>query len=188
MLLEAYELAPDGADYVVDTKYRLAALRATGWNGCNLRTPFIRILKRAGLEPWPKLFHTMRSSRETELVNKFSIHKVAAWLGNTPKIALKHYLQVTDEDFQQAAEFERPGVTVPISKSGTVCGTQAAQNAAQQAAATASTEQQETKQAAAAERLMPRDATGCLLLQPAEVELDGLEPTTPALQTRCSPN
>ena len=28
--------------------------------------------------------------------------------GNTPKIALKHCLQVTAEDFQQAAEFERP--------------------------------------------------------------------------------
>jgi len=25
-------------------------------------------------------------------------------------------------------------------------------------------------------------------VQPAKVELDGLEPTTPALQTRCSPN
>ena len=48
--------------------------------------------------------------------------------------------------------------------------------------------QQETKQAAAKQRLMPRDATGCFLVQPAKVELDGLEPTTPALQTRCSPN
>jgi len=25
-------------------------------------------------------------------------------------------------------------------------------------------------------------------VQPVKVELDGLEPTTPALQTRCSPN
>ena len=114
--------------------------------------------------------------------------RLVIWLGNTPQIPLKHYLQVTDEDFQQAAEFERPGVAVPISKSGTVCGTQAAQNAAQQPAAPSSTERQETKQAATAERLMPRDATGCFLVQPAEVELDGLEPTTPALQTRCSPN
>ena len=62
------------------------------------------------------------------------------------------------------------------------------QNPAQQAAAADSTTQQETKQAATRERLMPRDATGCFLVQPAQVELDGLEPTTPALQTRCSPN
>ena len=64
----------------------------------------------------------------------------------------------------------------------------ATQNPAQQAAAADSTEWQETKQAATRERLMPRDATGCFLVQPAQVELDGLEPTTPALQTRCSPN
>ena len=48
--------------------------------------------------------------------------------------------------------------------------------------------QQETKQAAAKQRLMPRDATDCTIVQPVKVELDGLEPTTPALQTRCSPN
>jgi hypothetical protein len=27
---------------------------------------------------------------------------VCDWLGNTPKVAKKHYLQVTDEDFQRA--------------------------------------------------------------------------------------
>ena len=43
------------------------------------------------------------------------------------------------------------------------------------AAAADSTERQETKQAAAKQRLLPRDATGCNGLQPAEVELDGLE-------------
>ena len=29
---------------------------------------------------------------------------VTAWLGNTPKIALKHYLMTTDADFQKAAQ------------------------------------------------------------------------------------
>jgi hypothetical protein len=51
----------------------------------------------------------------------------------------------------------------------------AAQNPAQQAAAPSSTEQQETKQAAAKQRLMPRNATSCTIVQPAKVELDGLE-------------
>ena len=51
----------------------------------------------------------------------------------------------------------------------------AAQNPAQQAAAPSITERQETKQAAARERLMPPNATGCFLVQPAQVELDGLE-------------
>jgi cephalosporin hydroxylase len=33
---------------------------------------------------------------------------VCAWLGNTPKIAMKHYLQVTEEDYKKAAGDE-PG-------------------------------------------------------------------------------
>lgn len=62
-----------------------------------------RILERAGVEPWPRLFHNLRASRETELAGEFPIHVVTAWLGNTPKIAMKHYLQVTDADFERAA-------------------------------------------------------------------------------------
>ncbi len=33
----------------------------------NLRTTFLKIIKRAGLKPWPKLFQNLRSTRETEL-------------------------------------------------------------------------------------------------------------------------
>ena len=62
----------------------------------------MRILKRAGLEPWPRLFHAMRASRETELVREHPIHVVTAWLGNTPQIAMKHYLMVTETDFSKA--------------------------------------------------------------------------------------
>ena len=31
----------------------------------NLRTQLTRIIRHAGLEPWPKLFHNLRASRET---------------------------------------------------------------------------------------------------------------------------
>ena len=65
---------------------------------------FERIIKRAGLEPWPRLFHNLCVSRETELAEQFPIHVVATWLGNTPEIARKHYLQTTDEHFQRALE------------------------------------------------------------------------------------
>lgn len=69
----------------------------------NLRTQMIRILNKAKIEPWPKLFQNLRSTRETELVGMgFRIHVVCAWLGNTPNVASKHYLQVTPEDFQRA--------------------------------------------------------------------------------------
>jgi hypothetical protein len=33
-----------------------------------------------------------------------AIHIVTAWLGNTPRVALKNYLMVTDEDFERATQ------------------------------------------------------------------------------------
>jgi hypothetical protein len=70
----------------------------------NLRQQLKRIIKRAGLEPWPKLFQNLRSSRQTELAEKFAAHLVCAWIGNSEKIARDHYLQVRDADFQKAAQ------------------------------------------------------------------------------------
>jgi len=101
-LEEAWELAPEGAIYVVDERYRKSSNASKGWRNCNLRTYFERIITRAGLEPWPKLFHALRSSRETELAQDFPIHVVTAWLGNTPTIAMRHYLLTTDADFERA--------------------------------------------------------------------------------------
>ena len=100
ILTELFELAPDGSEYVI-TRYRSAAQ--------NLRTQFGRILKRAGVEPWPRLFQNLRASRETELANKYPLHVVTAWLGNTPTVAEKHYLQTTEEHFRQAAAHEGGG-------------------------------------------------------------------------------
>lgn len=102
ILEAAFEAAPEGAVYVVDPKYRKAALGPRGWMNCNLRTTFEKIIKRAGLTPWPRLFHNLRASRETELADRFPIQTVTAWMGNTPRIAMKHYLQVRDEDFDAA--------------------------------------------------------------------------------------
>ena len=101
---EAWEAAEKGQEYVVPSKYRKAALGPEGWRNCNLRTQFERIIRRAGLEPWPRLFHNLRATRETELAGQFPVHVVAAWLGNTPRIALRHYLQVTESDFAKAVQ------------------------------------------------------------------------------------
>ena len=104
ILEEAWELAPEGAVYVVgNDAYRKAADTPVGWRNCNLRTQFGRILKKVGLEAWPRLFHALRASRETELAAEYPIHVVTAWLGNTPKIAMKHYLMTTESDFAKAA-------------------------------------------------------------------------------------
>jgi hypothetical protein len=56
-------------------------------------------------EPWPRLFHNLRGSLETDLFEKFPAHVVVAWLGNSERIALKHYLKVTDNHLAAASTF-----------------------------------------------------------------------------------
>jgi len=83
-----------------------------------------RIIQRAGLQPWPKLFQNLRSTRETELAEQFPIHVVCKWIGNSQPVAVEHYLQLTDEHFERAVCGEQ------------TVGVKAAQNAAQQIAET----------------------------------------------------
>jgi integrase len=89
----------------------------------SLRKTMFRAISLAGVEPWPKLFHNLRATRQTELEGSFPSHVVCSWLGNTKATADKHYLMVTDDHFAQAA-------------------TKAAHNAAQMAAAASSVELQ----------------------------------------------
>jgi integrase len=83
----------DGATYII-AKHR----------GENLRTQFLRILKKAGVEPWEKPFVNLRASCATELVKEYPAHVAAAWLGHSPVVAAKHYLQVREEDFIRAVQ------------------------------------------------------------------------------------
>lgn len=69
----------------------------------NLRTHFLRILRKAGVKPWPKLFQNLRSTRQTELADQYPIQAVCSWLGNSRIVALDHYLQTTDPHFDRAA-------------------------------------------------------------------------------------
>lgn len=68
----------------------------------NLRTHFVRIVERAGLTPWTRLFQNLRASRETELMNEYPLHVVTAWIGHTAAVAAKHYLSVTEDHFAAA--------------------------------------------------------------------------------------
>lgn len=108
ILAEAFDIAPDGAVYVVSERMRVSAQGNTGWRNCNLRTQFERIIERAGVTPWPRRFHNLRSSRQTELAEQFPSHVVCDWLGNSEDIARKHYFQTTDDILpkQQAAYHE----------------------------------------------------------------------------------
>ena len=97
-LREVFEAAETGSTYVI-TRYRQANV--------NLRTQLQRIIKKAGLKSWPKLFQNLRSTRETELAEVWPEHVVCAWIGNSKKVAREHYLQVTDEHFERAAMPDR---------------------------------------------------------------------------------
>jgi integrase len=69
----------------------------------NLRTGLIKILKRAKIKPWPKLYQNLRSSRVTELRNQgFRENVVAQWLGHSVKVVDEHYDQITDDQFRRA--------------------------------------------------------------------------------------
>lgn len=68
-----------------------------------LRNQFIRIIELAELKPWEKLFQNLRSTRQTELAQKWPLHNVCRWLGNSEAVAKEHYLQTTDADFEAAA-------------------------------------------------------------------------------------
>ena len=59
-------------------------------------------------DPLARLFHNLRASRETEFVESYPLQVVTGWLGNTPKVAMEHYLKVCDSDFDRAT---RDGTT-----------------------------------------------------------------------------
>ena len=128
-LTEPFEAAPQRAVYVI-TRHRLQAESPAGWRNSNLRTRFEKIIRRAGLEPWPKPFHAMRASCETELTEEFPVQAVAAWLGNSPKIALRHYLRVLPEHFDRAVKggAESGAVRVRIDPQGRVQETRSPRN------------------------------------------------------------
>ena len=168
--LEAvFDQAEPGTTHVI-TRYRSASV--------NLRTQFTKIIKRASLKQWPKLFHNLRATRQTELADSYPAHVVCSWLGNTKGVAMKHYLQTTEEHFE-AATISEQKATAP----------KAAQNAAQSVHATARNEQKEgCKRNPTAQRKPPvlqGETSVCGVLQVDGVNplvgVPGFEPGTSAL-------
>ncbi|MEM0915467.1 MAG: hypothetical protein AAGK09_12760 [Planctomycetota bacterium] len=86
----------------------------------NLRTQLDRAIRRAGLKPWPKRWQNLRSTRETELLERFPIQVVTSWLGNSPMVALRHYLQVTDDHYAVAASGDGRAAKCAAASAGNV--------------------------------------------------------------------
>jgi integrase len=91
-LMRAKEMAPAGAELVVS--------RYGPKN--NVGETMKKIIKRAGLEQWPKMFQNLRATRETELIAVYPIKDVASWLGNSAPIAMKHYAMTMQSSFERA--------------------------------------------------------------------------------------
>lgn len=119
---DARQMVELGTEHVI-TRYRDAS--------ANLRTQLLRIMKRAGLDPWERCFHNMRASRQNELAAEFPIHVVCRWIGNSTLIANKHYLSGTDDYFEAAvksapqsaadgADPETTGADIPLEMSAPV--------------------------------------------------------------------
>ena len=100
-LEEAWEQAEEGEVYVIPGAHH----RLKG-NPTNLGTQLARIIRSAGLKPWPKLFQNLRATRETELAETFPIQVVCEWIGNSQAVAKRHYLQTTEEHFARATTAE----------------------------------------------------------------------------------
>lgn len=147
------EEAEPGTEFII-TRYRDSNI--------NLRTQLCRIIDKAGLTPWPKLFQNLRSTRETELAESRPLHVVCEWIGNSQRVAAQHYLQVTDEHFEQAIAQPDPQPSAGLEK---------AQQKAQQS------EAESDRKVEHGDRPIPGMHT-CTYVQ---VGATGLEPVTSAL-------
>jgi integrase len=158
ILQDAFDRAPEGAVFVVN-RYRDTS--------ANLRTHLNRIINRAGLTAWPRLFNAMRASRATELAAQYPAAICTAWMGHTQAIAEAHYHMVRDEDFARAAittASNQPAHSETDPKSGADSGALVAQNRAQQQAAPTSSQWQTEAQTKEGSALMPTPADRCLSL------------------------
>jgi integrase len=110
-LLAAFEQAAPGTDRVLSDF-------APDYNP---HTEFRRIITRAGVEPWPRTWHNLRGSCQSELVANFPISTACQWLGNSRLVATGHYISITDADWQRAiwrgaqsgAESGAPAAQIP---------------------------------------------------------------------------
>ncbi len=118
-LRQAFDIAKDGEQFIFPR---------TITGAVNLRKGLTSIIKKAGLSPWPKLFQNLRASRETELCQNFPLHVASKWIGNTPTVAMGHYLQVIDSDWEKATTTTQKSDTksdtsgVEMTHFNTYCG------------------------------------------------------------------
>ena len=92
LLLESFGQAADGAGTI------------TGLSPNNLTRIAQKIVRAAGLEPWSKLYQSMRVSRENDWKRDgFAEATYAKWLGHSATVSRQHYVSPTSEEFAAAS-------------------------------------------------------------------------------------
>ncbi len=171
-LEEAFELAPEGAEYVISRPWadqcRQKALGPSGWVSVNLRTQMARLVRRAGLPPWPRMFNTLRASASTDIRNTYGEVAESAWVGHSPAIARRHYSRIPEALFKMAS---RKAAQNPAH--------QGAQNTAQQATARSCTQESLSPQVVVQPKDTPFLAEYCDSVQCTKLTLSGFEPEFP---------
>lgn len=85
-LRDAYDSAPVGAEYVIGDLVDVT--------GNALTSRLEKILRRLDIPRWARLWQNLRASCETDLLDDFVGHAVAAWMGHSELIQQKHYATV----------------------------------------------------------------------------------------------
>ncbi len=156
-VMEMFDAAEPGEEFVLPSVRKLS----------NPNTQLRRIVERAGLTPWPRIWHNMRATRQTELAAEYPLHTVCSWMGNTSAVAAGHYLQVTDADFERA---------VAEIQNGDKSGDRMATKAAMHPAAPKCKDAKQSMQVSGNKGSMRFDASRRDLSQKREMTPRGFEP------------
>ena len=162
ILMELYETAETGA-----TEGDMAMLPQAHRAHVNIFLGLKKIIESAGMKPWPRLLQNLRASCATDWAGDHPIHESSKWLGHSPTVAAKHYLQSKDLHFK-AVTGSGPWITA--AKAGADLGAPEVQNWGQQGAAPKGTELKSPS-------LTPETQRGCAspceTVQPRATHING---------------
>lgn len=106
---------PELLPYIDELKMKARSMRPTDYVFQNRRgseavwrSGLLRLLKKCGVAPWPKLFQNLRATRETELLAKYPAKDVVSWIGNSEAVAMKHYAMARSSVFASATGLSHP--------------------------------------------------------------------------------
>ena len=175
LLESAYTNAPEGEEFILPTYRRHPSPSMLVLRAC----------RSAGVDPWPRPFHAMRASCETDWAARFPLADVSSWLGHTAKVAARHYLRPTEATFEGATRTAFGGDTGGDKLCKTVVT-----SVVMQSAATSRIESQHTRELSE-NAALPRTKCNALQLRARvrekrrarRVDLIGLEPTDASAET-----